>query len=562
MTQTEFRSEGGAGPGAETVRRARALLASSGAAAGAMDAFEGAAEGAAAALKTAASAAARTARATAKAAASAARYAASFDEIERLPAAPGGSSGRASGKTAQEGGAEKAAQRAPAPLDGLRARLAGFWSDFAARLAPAAAAWSAAWRQIRQAAQEAWRQITAAAGTLWEGTLAPLLTWLAGVFAPGVVNSFSEAFAPIVGGVLTAGAKSFAFLFEAACGGIAAAVQTVLMPALALALEIWQGLMAGIRSAWETWGQPILAAARQAVENLAALAANLWTTVLEPVLTRLMAAVQTLWEQHLQPLWDRLTQLFGAVTEMALSWWNNVLTPFLDWLVSAFGPLFAAVFAGAGDAVTGAAGVMADAVTTALRLFQGLAEFLSNVFEGDWAAAWASVQNTVTDVWAGIQNTVRGAVNGVIGFVNGMLRGVAAGINAVAAALNSLSFTVPDWVPGIGGSRFGVSIGTVTAPQIPMLASGGVIRQPTLAMMGEYAGAGSDPEIAAPQSAIAQAVSDANGDVVDAVLTAAQQIIEAIRENGGEIVIGDEAIGRAARRYNSRRAIMTGGAAY
>jgi len=46
------------------------------------------------------------------------------------------------------------------------------------------------------------------------------------------------------------------------------------------------------------------------------------------------------------------------------------------------------------------------------------------------------------------------------------------------------------------------------------------------------------------------------------VLTAAQQIIEAIRENGGEIVIGDEAIGRAARRYNSRRAIMTGGAAY
>lgn len=339
-------------------------------------------------------------------------------------------------------------------------------------------------------------------------------------------------------------------------------VQTVLMPALALALEIWQGLMAGIRSAWETWGQPILAAARQAVENLAVLAASLWTTVLEPVLTRLTAAVQTLWEQHLQPLWDRLTQLFGAVTEMALSWWNNVLTPFLGWLMSAFGPLFAAVFAGAGDAVTGAAGVMADAVTTALRLFQGLAEFLSNVFAGDWAAAWASVQNTVTDVWAGIQSTVRGAVNGVIGFVNGMLRGVAAGINAVAAALNSLSFTVPDWVPGIGGSRFGVSIGTVTAPQIPMLASGGVIRQPTLAMMGEYAGAGSDPEIAAPQSAIAQAVSDANGDVVDAVLTAAQQIIEAIRENGGEIVIGDEAIGRAARRYNSRRAIMTGGAAY
>ena len=162
-------------------------------------------------------------------------------------------------------------------------------------------------------------------------------------------------------------------------------------------------------------------------------------------------------------------------------------------------------------------------------------------------------------VWDRIQEAVKNSVNGVIGFVNGMIQAIAAGINRVADALNRLSFDVPEWVPGLGGSHIGFSIGHVAAPQIPMLASGGVIRRPTLAMMGEYAGAGSDPEIAAPQSAIAQAVSEANGDVVDAVLTAAQQIIEAIRENGGEIIIGDEVIGRAARRYNDRRAIMTGG---
>ena len=129
--------------------------------------------------------------------------------------------------------------------------------------------------------------------------------------------------------------------------------------------------------------------------------------------------------------------------------------------------------------------------------------------------------------------------------------------------LNELSRDImADWVPLLGGKHFGVSLSRVSAPQIPLLASGGVIRQPTLAMMGEYAGAGSDPEIAAPQSAIGEAVAAANGDVVDAVLTAAQQIIDAIRENGGGVVLSDAVIGRAVRRYNSRQAVITGGAGY
>lgn len=178
------------------------------------------------------------------------------------------------------------------------------------------------------------------------------------------------------------------------------------------------------------------------------------------------------------------------------------------------------------------------------------------------SSAFSAIRDTMASIWNGIANTVRGAVNSIIGFMNSLLSGAANMINGLIDVLNNFRIDVPEGVPLIGGTSFGFALSHVAAPQIPMLASGGVIRQPTLAMMGEYAGAGSDPEIAAPQSAIAQAVSDANGDVVDAVLTAAQQIIEAIRENGGEIVIGDEVIGRAARRYNSRRAIITGGAVY
>ena len=68
------------------VAAARTLLGLTNGAAGAMAVLERCAGGTAEELQAAAAAAVQTARATAKAAVSAARYAASFDEIERLPA--------------------------------------------------------------------------------------------------------------------------------------------------------------------------------------------------------------------------------------------------------------------------------------------------------------------------------------------------------------------------------------------------------------------------------------------------------------------------------------------
>ena len=65
-----------------------------------------------------------------------------------------------------------------------------------------------------------------------------------------------------------------------------------------------------------------------------------------------------------------------------------------------------------------------------------------------------------------------------------------AAFNAIAKLWNNtvgkLSFTVPSWVPGIGGKGFDV-------PDIPMLAEGGIVNSATLAMIGE-----SGPEAVIP----------------------------------------------------------------
>ena len=44
--------------------------------------------------------------------------------------------------------------------------------------------------------------------------------------------------------------------------------------------------------------------------------------------------------------------------------------------------------------------------------------------------------------------------------------------------VGKLNFKLPSWIPGIGGLGFSM-------PQIPMLANGGIVTGPTLAMIGE-----------------------------------------------------------------------------
>ena len=199
--------------------------------------------------------------------------------------------------------------------------------------------------------------------------------------------------------------------------------------------------------------------------------------------------------------------------------------------------------------------------STVLNVVNGIKTGVSNAFNAVKTAitnVMNSIKSKISGIWNGIVSTIKGAINGIIGGINGMIRGIANGINAVIRALNKLHFSIPDWVPGLGGKSFGFNIKEVSAPQIPLLAKGGVIKQPTLAMMGEYPGAGSNPEIAAPQSAITEAVAAANGDVVDAILQVAKEIIDAIQENGG-VTIGDEMLGRAVDRYNRKRAVINGG---
>lgn len=136
-------------------------------------------------------------------------------------------------------------------------------------------------------------------------------------------------------------------------------------------------------------------------------------------------------------------------------------------------------------------------IEAAEEVFDGIISFVGNVFSGDWELAWDSISGVFKNIWNGIIGTLEGAVNLII-----------KGINWLIKQLNKVSFSIPDWVPSIGGKKFGFDIPSVSQISIPRLATGTVVppNREFLAVLGDNK---TETEIVSPLSTMKQAFLEA-----------------------------------------------------
>jgi len=122
-----------------------------------------------------------------------------------------------------------------------------------------------------------------------------------------------------------------------------------------------------------------------------------------------------------------------------------------------------------------------------ITAFQGIITFISGAFTGNWKKAWDGIGKIVTGVFNTIASTFRAFCNIFIDLYNGLGTALAAGINAITSSLNKIQITVPEWVPGFGGKKFGFNIPKITYTNIPRLATGAVIppNQEFAAILGD-----------------------------------------------------------------------------
>ena len=139
--------------------------------------------------------------------------------------------------------------------------------------------------------------------------------------------------------------------------------------------------------------------------------------------------------------WDKVTAAFGKVWDTV---WGNIRKVF-DFVM----------------------GILDTKLGKIIALFLPFGPFIVGLklLSENWDTIWGGMKKTVAVVVDGI----KGYVNLLIGALNIMIRGA-----------NMIRIKVPDWVPGVGGKGWALNI-----PEIPTLAKGGIVRSPTLAMLGE-----------------------------------------------------------------------------
>lgn len=105
--------------------------------------------------------------------------------------------------------------------------------------------------------------------------------------------------------------------------------------------------------------------------------------------------------------------------------------------------------------------------------FTQVIDFVKNIFSGEWEKAWENVKNIFANMFGGLVGLAKAPINAIIYL-----------INKAFSAIGSISVSIPDWVPGMGGKTFGLEM---LQTQIPMLANGGIVTKPTTALIGEGA---------------------------------------------------------------------------
>lgn len=189
------------------------------------------------------------------------------------------------------------------------------------------------------------------------------------------------------------------------------------------------------------------------VDNIVKVTMALWTNCIAPVVQFLGECLKKVVD-GLSEIWQAWKPTIEKIGEILVGIWNTCLKPVVNWL----GNEFIQAFRNIGNYIK----PILDSLKT---MFGGLVDFIVGVFTGNWQKAWQGVQNIFKGIFNGLEAIAKKPINYIISAVNSMIKG-----------LNKIK--LPNWVPGLGGK--GINI-----PTIPMLARGGIIDSPTIAMVGD-----------------------------------------------------------------------------
>lgn len=242
------------------------------------------------------------------------------------------------------------------------------------------------------------------------------------------------------------------------------------------------------------------------------------------------------WGPALRGIWDSITLIF----QVAFAAIAGIFATGIG-VITALWPLIKHTLKPVLDGV-------AELIRNIIQIIRGVIEIIAGIITGDWKLVWEGLSTVVDGVFDGLFNIVRTGVGTLFGIIRGIAEGIgriirgvvnliADGINALIEGWNGLSFKLPSF-DGLYGTVMGKRITiipswegpTIGTPDLKwrapkmgsssgdwqeqqrahreakMMAGGGLVTSPTLAILGETIRA--RPEIVTPERLMRRIVNE------------------------------------------------------
>lgn len=269
--------------------------------------------------------------------------------------------------------------------------------------------------------------------------------------------------------------------------------------------------------------------------NIGTTLMNVYNQWIKPAWDFIVAIVKSAWENWLKPVFEGAINFFGKVADCVSTVWNNFLSPLVNWLVSFLGPKIQNVFNAVKRVFDNVFTFIGGLVNSILKTFGGLIDFITGVFSGDWKKAWQGIHDFFKGIWDGIGAVFKFIVNAIIDGINSLWTGIYNFVSGVIDAIGGIAGAIGSII----GQDWSFSM-PENPPLIPRLATGGLVKAPTLAVVGDNAGANSgNPEVIAPLSKLQGMLDNSGGQdtvILGEILSYLKKLYEMFvifRNNGG-----------------------------
>lgn len=269
--------------------------------------------------------------------------------------------------------------------------------------------------------------------------------------------------------------------------------------------------------------------------NIGTTLMNVYNDWIMPAWNFIVGVFQSAWTDCLKPIFEQLWTVFGKACDYIATIWNNWLLPFVNFISDTLGPVFNTVLRNIQSIFETVFRVIGDVVGGILKSFGGLIDFITGAFSGNWGKAWQGIHDFFKGIWDGIGAVFKFIVNAIIDGINSLWTGIYNFVSGVIDAIGGIA----DAIGSIFGQEWGWSMPNEPV-LIPHLATGGLVKAPTLAVVGDNAGANSgNPEVIAPLSKLQGMINTSNGEdtvILGEILSYLKKLYEMFvifRNNGG-----------------------------